>query len=84
MPKKIGKYINPTVDDYLEMARKRIVQSDGDSRAICMLADEVIKLRNAMPCSRCLGAYDTCTACKKHKGKEFKHTVRLFSKTWAK
>jgi hypothetical protein len=82
------KYKNPTLEDYLELARKRTVMSDGDSRAICMLADEVIKLRNEMPCPRCLGTpgrmctgeaymggpetYDTCDKCRKHKGKKFK------------
>ena len=77
---------NPTVDDYIEDARTRTIMSDGDSRAICMLADEVIRLRNDVPCPVCKGTGWTatgethatgsilgeCGACKGHKGNQYK------------
>jgi hypothetical protein len=93
---KKGKYKNPTVDDYIAMAQtfELSVRSDGDARAITFLANEVIKLRNAMPCPRCLGTpgrmstgqvymggaetYDDCDQCKKHPGKEFKPEKEIF------
>lgn len=90
MPKK---YKNPTVEDYLELAKKNVVMSDGASQAIHVLANEVIKLRNEVPCPRCLGTpgrmstgeaymggpetYDTCDQCKKHKGKKFKPMKKI-------
>ena len=83
----------PTVLDLLEHARERRVQSDSDSHTICTLADEVVKLRNAMPCPRCIGTpgrmstgdmymggpttYDTCEKCKGHPGKKYKRMRRI-------
>lgn len=93
---KKGKYRNPDVDDYIKMARRQSFsfRSDGDARAISFLANEVIKLRNEMPCPRCLGTpgrmttgeaymggpetYDTCDQCKKHKGKKYKQEKLIF------
>ena len=84
------KYKNPTVDDYLKRLSVKGVaygRSDAEWTMIRALANEVIKLRNEVPCPRCLGTsgrmctgevymggpetYDTCDQCKKHKGKKY-------------
>ena len=86
-PIKNGKYRNPTILDLIKHARTRTVGSDADSHTICMLAREVVRLRNAVPCTRCKGTgrmdtgemymggpltYATCNECKGHKGKKYK------------
>jgi len=79
MPTVNGKYRNPTLEDFINVARKRMVMSDGDSLVICMLAEEVIKLRNEMPCPNCLGHHPrtNCRHCKGHVGKKYKPMKRL-------
>jgi len=75
------------VQRLIASARKRAIQSDPDSAVIVELANEVIRLRNEMPCKECGGTkrvstgevymggpetFDTCDACKKHPGLEYK------------
>lgn len=85
---------NPDIDACIEIARKRVLMSDGDSQTMIVLAEEVIALRNAMPCERCKGTgrmcigeaymggpeqYDNCDKCKKHIGKKFKQTKAILT-----
>ena len=92
MPVIRGKYRNPTILDLIKHARTRVVGSDASSHTICLLADEVIRLRNAAPCSRCKGTgrmetgdmymggpltYDVCDQCKGHPGKKYKRMKRI-------
>ena len=93
MPVVKGKYLKPVIRDLLEHARKRAVLSDADSHTIRRLANEVIRLRNATPCKRCLGTpgrmttgttymggdytYGPCDKCKGHKGKMYKRMKRV-------
>ena len=75
------------VDECIELARRRVLMSDTDSRTICLLAEEVIDLRNEMPCPHCKGsgrasmgeaypggpeAYGDCVECRTHIGKKYK------------
>lgn len=80
-----------TIDDYLKRLRRKDAvygRNETEHRMIRRLANEVVRLRNDMPCPRCLGTpgkmctgevymggpetYDTCNKCKKHKGKKYK------------
>lgn len=88
------KYKNPTVEDYVEMVRKAnyTLRSDGNARMLSMLADEVARLRNEVPCPRCSGTglmctgdvyaggpptHDVCDMCKKHRGMKYPPMKRL-------
>jgi hypothetical protein len=78
------------IEDLIERVRKLRYKPNKpgtDARLIVQLVNEVIRLRNDMPCRRCKGTgrmdigpaymggetmYDTCDQCKKHVGKMYK------------
>ena len=75
------------VEEFIAHARTRTIMSDSDSRMICVLAEEVIELRNEIPCPHCKGsdrasigesypggpeAYGACVECRTHIGKKYK------------